>query len=44
MNFVTGAQIQFGRRIGLDLAGKTVGVAQAMIEDAIDRQFTGATT
>ena len=41
MNFVTEAQIQFGRRIGLDLAGKTVGVAQAMIEDAIDRQFYG---
>jgi hypothetical protein len=39
MNFVTEAQIQFGRRIGLDLAGKTVRVAQAMIEDAIHCQF-----
>ena len=34
-------QIQFGRRIGLDLAGKTVGIARAMIEDAIDCQFYG---
>ena len=41
MSFVTEAQIQFGRRIGLDLAGKTVGVARAMIEDAVDRQFYG---
>jgi hypothetical protein len=37
MGFVTEAQIQFGRRIGLDLAGKTVSVARAMIDDAIDR-------
>jgi hypothetical protein len=41
MNFVTETQIQFGRRIGLDLAGKTVGVARAMIEDAIYCQFYG---
>jgi len=39
MNFVTEAQSQFGRRIGFDLEGKTVGVALAMIEDAIDCQF-----
>ncbi|HXW71877.1 MAG TPA: hypothetical protein VEK34_10615 [Methylocella sp.] len=41
MNFVSEAQIQFGRRIGLDLAGKTVAVARAMIEDAIHYQFYG---
>jgi hypothetical protein len=41
MKFVTEAQIEFGRRLGLDLAGKTVGVARAMIEDAIDCQFYG---
>ena len=41
MHFVTEAQIQFGRRIGLDLEGKTVGVALAMIEDAIHCQFYG---
>jgi hypothetical protein len=41
MSFVTEAQIQFGRRIGLDLAGKSVGVARAMIEDAIHCQFYG---
>ena len=41
MSFVTEVQIQFGRRIGLDLVGKTVGVARAMIEDAIDCQFHG---
>jgi hypothetical protein len=41
MNFVTEAQIQFGRRIGLDLAGKSGGIARAMIEDAIHCQFYG---
>jgi hypothetical protein len=41
MRFVTEAQIEFGRRLGLDLAGKTVGVARAMIEDANDCQFYG---
>lgn len=41
MSLVTEAQIQFGRRIGLDLAGKSVGVARAMIEDAIHCQFYG---
>jgi hypothetical protein len=39
MSFVTEAQVRFGRRIGLDLQGKTLGVARAMIEDAIDSQF-----
>jgi hypothetical protein len=43
MSFVTETHIQFNRRIGLDLAGKTVGVARAMIEDAIDCQFYGPT-
>lgn len=41
MYYVTEAQIQFGRRIGLELAGKSLGVARAMIEDAIDCQFYG---
>jgi len=41
MKVVNEAQVQFGRNLGLDLAGKTVGVAQAMIEDAIDTQFYG---
>jgi hypothetical protein len=41
MKVTTEAQIEFGRRLGLDLAGKTVGVARAMIEDAIDCQFYG---
>jgi hypothetical protein len=41
MKFITEAQIQFGRRVGLDLAGKSVSVARAMIEDAIHCQFYG---
>jgi hypothetical protein len=41
LNVVTAPQIEFGRRLGLDLEGKTVGVARAMIEDAIDCQFYG---
>jgi hypothetical protein len=41
MSFVTEVQIQFGRRIGLDPVGKTIGLVRAMIEDAIDRQFYG---
>ena len=41
MNLVNEAQVQFGRNIGLSLKGKTVGVARAMIEDAIDRHFYG---
>ena len=41
MSLVTEAQIEFGRRIGLDLSGKTVGLARAMIEDAIDPEFSG---
>ena len=41
MNLVTELQVEFGRRLGLDLAGKTIGVARAMIEDAIDSGFYG---
>lgn len=41
MNIVTETQIQFGRRIDLDLTGKTIGVARAIIEDAIYCQFYG---
>jgi hypothetical protein len=43
MNIVTQAQIEFGRRIGLELSGKVVGVARAMIEDVIDSEFYGRT-
>lgn len=39
MEYVTKAQIAFGQRLGLDLAGKSVGEALAMIEDAIQRDF-----
>jgi len=41
MEFVSEAQIEFGRRIGLDLRGKSVAVARAMIEDQILSQFYG---
>ncbi len=41
MNLVTETQIGFGRRLGLDLSDKTVGVALAMIYDAMDTQFHG---
>jgi hypothetical protein len=41
VRLVSDAQIQFGCRLGLALTGKTVGVARAMIEDAIDCQFYG---
>jgi hypothetical protein len=34
-------QIGFGKRLGLELDGKSVGVAQAMINDAIQRGFYG---
>ncbi len=39
MDYVNKAQIAFGQRLGLDLAGKSVGEARAMIEDAIQRDF-----
>ncbi|MGH6792653.1 MAG: hypothetical protein ACRECF_07945 [Methyloceanibacter sp.] len=39
MEYVTKAQIEFGQRVGLDLAGKSVGEAQATIEDVIQRDF-----
>jgi hypothetical protein len=39
MRHVTEAQIAFGKRLGLELVGKSVGEALAMIEDAIQREF-----
>lgn len=41
MKLVTEPQMEFGRRIGLDLSGKTAGVALAMIHDTVDMQFHG---
>ena len=41
MDHITEAQIQFGMRVGADLRGKSVGVARAMIDDAIEGQFHG---
>jgi hypothetical protein len=38
---VTDAQIQFGKRLNLELGGKSVGVAYAMVGDAIQRSFFG---
>lgn len=38
---VTQAQIDFGRRLGLELSEKSIGVAHAMIQDAIQRSFFG---
>ena len=40
---VTKTQIEFGKRLGLDLNGQSVGVAIARIEDEISRQFWGKT-
>ena len=37
------AQVAFGNRLGIDLSGKSVGVARAMIEDVIERDFSGET-
>ena len=39
MKYVIEAQIAFGRRLGLDFIGKSVGDAQAMIEDLVERDF-----
>ncbi len=39
MKIVTDKQIAFGRRLGLELDGKSVSEALAMIHDAIDRDF-----
>ena len=39
MHHVTGSQLAFGRRLGLDFAGKSVGEALAMIEDLVERDF-----
>ncbi len=36
---VTEDQVKFGELIGLDLKVKSIGVAKAMIDDAIDYQF-----
>ena len=38
---LTEAQIAFGTRLGLDLNNKSVGVAYAMIEDAVQQGFFG---
>jgi hypothetical protein len=38
---VTDAQIAFGKRLDLELSDKSVGVAYAMIGDAIQRSFFG---
>lgn len=35
------AQVAFGKRLGLDLMGKSVGVARAEIDDAIARHYYG---
>jgi hypothetical protein len=43
MRYVTDAQIAFGRRLGLDLTGKTLGEAEAMIFDVVRRDFHGMT-
>jgi hypothetical protein len=43
MRLVTEAQIIFGKRLGLDLSGKPVGEAKAMIFDVIERDFHGTT-
>lgn len=34
-------QIEFGRQIGIDLAGRSLNVARAMIADVIQRDFSG---
>jgi len=39
MQSVSDEQIAFGRRLGLDLEGKSVSEALAMIHDVIDRDF-----
>lgn len=41
MKPVTEAQIEFGHRLGIDLSGRSINVALAMIEDSIDTQFHG---
>ena len=41
MQPVSDEQITFGHRLGLDLDGKSVSEALAMIHDAIDRDFLG---
>jgi hypothetical protein len=40
MDHVSDVQIAFGKKLGLDLIGKTVGEAHAMILDVIDREFS----
>jgi hypothetical protein len=41
MQPVSDEQIAFGRRLGLDLEGKSISEALAMIHDVIDRDFLG---
>jgi hypothetical protein len=41
MRYVTDVQIAFARRLSLDIAGKSVGEAEAMILDVIRRDFRG---
>ena len=41
MQPVSDDQIAFGRRLGLDLEGKSISEALAMIHDVIDRDFFG---
>jgi len=43
MRYVRETQIAFGKRLGLDLAGKTLGEAEAMIFDVFRREFHGMT-
>lgn len=43
IQIVTFEQIEFGKLIGLDLAGLSVGVAAARIQDEISKRFWGET-
>lgn len=43
-SLVSEAQASFGKRLGLDLTGRSVNVAHALIEDAIDVGFHGRMT
>ena len=38
---VSPAQIAFGKKLGLVLDGKSVGVAAAMIDDVLKKEFWG---
>jgi hypothetical protein len=41
IQLVNQTQVNFGKRLGLDLDGKSLGVARAEIDDAITRDFYG---